>query len=142
MLLLVGCAAPSSDAPLQSRAASPEQAPAPATPLDGWYEGRQLPVGQTALCRGQEKKVWFRVHGQEIEMYASRHRRSAVRHILLDGSVAADGRVVLRPQALDRSASGLIRGDQLMAADIPPEMDVVRRHSCAYRYEATRQQAE
>ncbi|MFZ6765004.1 hypothetical protein [Pseudoroseomonas sp. WGS1072] len=70
------------------------------------------------------------MNGQAIEMYASRHRRPAVCRIL-----AADGRLVLRPQALDRSASGLIRGDVMMASDLPAEMDVaVHRHSCTYRY--------
>lgn len=143
LLILAGCAAPASDAVLRNQAIFPDATSVSAASFDGWYEGRQLSVGQTAVCRAQEKKVWFRVHGQGIEMYASRHRRSAVRRILLDGSVAADGRLVLRPQALDRSASGLIRGDTLMASDFPQEMDIVMpRHSCTYRYEATRQQAE
>ena len=55
----------------------------------------------------------------------------------------SDTHGLLRPQALDRSASGLIRDNMLMASDLPDDMDVaVRRHSCTYRYEATRRQAE
>jgi len=109
--------------------------------LNGWYQGRRVPVSSVFTCREQPRIVWFRVEDGGIEMRSARHRRSAVGAAIMGGRIAADGQIVLRGISTDTMAAGRIDGETLTASDLPGEAVVRDGQSvCLHRYEATRQE--